>query len=93
MKKLAGKIALVTGGAKGIGFAIARRFVDEGAAVALVARRQEQAAAAASQLDGDVLPIALDTSNDAQWREGGRALGTPQHPCKLCWDHDWSQSG
>ena len=69
MKRLSGKVALVTGAAKGIGFAIARRFVEEGAAVALAARREEQAAAAAAQLDGDILPIALDTTSDAQWRD------------------------
>jgi NAD(P)-dependent dehydrogenase (short-subunit alcohol dehydrogenase family) len=69
MKRLSGKVALVTGAAKGIGFAIARRFVAEGAAVALAARREEQAAAAAAQLDGDILPIALDTTSDAQWRD------------------------
>lgn len=69
MNRLKGKVALVTGAVKGIGFAIARRFVEEGASVALTARREEQAAAAAAQLGGDVLPIALDTSNDAQWRD------------------------
>ena len=69
MKRLSGKVALVTGAAKGIGFAIARRFVEEGAAVALAARREEQAAAAAEQLDGDILPIVLDTTSDAQWRD------------------------
>ena len=69
MKRLSGKVALVTGAAKGIGFAIARRFVEEGAAVALAARREEQAAAAAAQLDGDILPIVLDTTSDAQWRD------------------------
>lgn len=69
MKRLEGKVALITGGAKGIGFAIARRFLDEGAAVAVAARKHEQAAEAAEKLGGDVTPIALDTTSDAQWRD------------------------
>jgi NAD(P)-dependent dehydrogenase (short-subunit alcohol dehydrogenase family) len=68
MTKLAGKVALVTGAAKGIGFAIARRFLEEGALVAVAARREEQADVAVAQLGGDVLPVALDTSNDVQWK-------------------------
>jgi len=69
MKRLEGKVALVTGAAKGIGHAIARRFLEQGAAVAVAARNQEQAEAAATRLGGDVLPIALDTTSGAQWRD------------------------
>ena len=40
-KRLGGKVAIVTGGAQGIGFATVKKFVDEGAVVALCDVRQE----------------------------------------------------
>lgn len=47
---LAGRTALVTGGGRGIGFAIARRLADSGARVAICGRDRQRLAAAAEEL-------------------------------------------
>jgi len=52
MGKLEGKIAVVTGGAKGIGAAIVKRFLDDGAAsIISLDINQEQVEAAAKEVD------------------------------------------
>ncbi|MCU1476337.1 MAG: 3-oxoacyl-[acyl-carrier protein] reductase [Subtercola sp.] len=62
--RLAGRAAIVTGASRGIGLAIVRRLVAEGAQVCMTARNAEQLGAAASTLDPDsVLPI-VGKAND-----------------------------
>lgn len=51
-KRLAGRVALVTGASRGIGYGIAERFVAEGAKVVLTARSDDQLQRAVSELGG-----------------------------------------
>ena len=55
MGKLDGKTAIVTGGARGIGLAIARRYVGEGARV-VIADIDEAGKAAAASLGAALVP-------------------------------------
>lgn len=59
----AGKHAMVTGGSAGIGLAIARRMVQLGAGVTLVARTPEPLARASSELGG-ARTLALDVADE-----------------------------
>ena len=56
------KVAIVTGGSRGIGFATVRAFLQEGAAVVLCASRQETADKAVAQ---------LKSSLKLKWRASG----------------------
>eukprot|EP01063_Lacrimia_lanifica_P038306 TRINITY_DN8107_c0_g1_i1.p1 TRINITY_DN8107_c0_g1~~TRINITY_DN8107_c0_g1_i1.p1 ORF type:complete len:238 (+),score=89.07 TRINITY_DN8107_c0_g1_i1:110-823(+) len=59
---LKGKTALVTGGGRGIGKAVAATFVKEGAKVVISGRSADALAAAAKEIGGDVECIAADLS-------------------------------
>ncbi|HEX3834370.1 MAG TPA: SDR family NAD(P)-dependent oxidoreductase [Solirubrobacteraceae bacterium] len=69
--QLTGKRAVVTGGSRGIGLAVARALVAEGADVALIARDSERLERAAAELRASgspapkVLPVTCDTGSDA----------------------------
>ncbi|WP_179505784.1 MULTISPECIES: glucose 1-dehydrogenase [unclassified Sphingomonas] len=63
MKKLEGKIAVITGGSSGIGLATAKRFIEEGAQVVITGRREKELTEAAAVLGGNVTTVAGDVSS------------------------------
>src|SRR3984957_20123010 len=63
MSKLAGKVALVTGGNGGLGLSTAKRFVAEGAAVYITGRRQKELDSAVREIGDGVVAIQGDIAN------------------------------
>ncbi|WP_164416240.1 bifunctional aldolase/short-chain dehydrogenase [Streptomyces salinarius] len=74
-KPLATRVALVTGAGSGIGKAIARRLVDEGACVVVADLNAENAAAVAEELGGDdkAVAVRVDVTSEEQIAEAFEA--------------------
>lgn len=69
-KRVLGKVAIVTGGASGIGLSCARRLASEGAAVVITDIQGEVGAAAATEISangGNALFIEHDVTSESAW--------------------------
>ena len=79
-KRLNEKVALITGGTSGLGFATAKRFVEEGATVYITGRRKAELDAAVSKIGSNVVGVQGDISSvedlDALYAQIKRERGT-----------------
>src|SRR6202011_4944794 len=79
MKRLEGKVAVVTGGNSGIGLAAAKRLQNEGARVAISGRNQQTLYEAVNTIGNGVLAVQADVSKltdvDKLYAQGSKKLG------------------
>ncbi len=77
--RLAGKVAIISGGARGMGAVEARLFAQEGAKVAVADIREEAGQTLAAEIraqGGDAMFVPLDVTSEAQWESAVDAVMT-----------------
>jgi NAD(P)-dependent dehydrogenase (short-subunit alcohol dehydrogenase family) len=79
MKRLEGKVAVVTGGSSGIGLATAKRFQEEGAKVAISGRNRKTLDEAVKSIGNGIVALQADVSKlediDKLYAEVSKKLG------------------
>ena len=65
-KRLENKTAVITGGTTGLGFDMAKRYIEEGARVLITGRTQEKVDLAVSKLGKNAAGVAADVTKIAQ---------------------------
>lgn len=83
MAKLAGRTALITGGASGIGLGMARAFVAAGLRVAIADVNEASLAAAKAALPGLGLAVRLDVTRADEWERALDAVEAALGPVEI----------
>jgi 3-oxoacyl-[acyl-carrier protein] reductase len=71
---LEGKVAMVAGASRGLGYAVAKVLADEGAHVSIASRDEAAISAAAQRIGGDVLALPVDVRSADAIREWASAI-------------------
>ena len=83
MSRLSGKIAIITGAARGMGASHARLFAKEGARVVLTDMRGAEGAALANELGENALFVEQDVTSAADWKRVVEATETRFGPANV----------
>jgi len=83
MSRLSGKIAIITGAARGMGASHARLFAKEGARVVLTDMRGAEGAALADELGENALFVEQDVTSAADWKRVVEATETRFGPANV----------
>jgi 3-oxoacyl-[acyl-carrier protein] reductase len=75
-KRLAGRVAIVTGGSRGIGFAIASRLAEDGASVVVSARDAGRLDRAVKELEAHGAPVLGVAADSARREDADRLVDT-----------------
>lgn len=70
---LTGKVAMIAGASRGLGFAVAQSLAEEGARVSIASRDEAAIRAAAGRIGGDVLAVPVDVKDGAAIQEWAAA--------------------
>lgn len=82
----AGRVALLTGGGRGIGAATARLLARQGAAVAVAARTEDEVVSVAREISGEggtALPLVMDVTDEACVASGFERAGDELGPVSV----------
>jgi len=77
------QVAIVTGGARGIGLAVATRLVADGASVAIADIDADAASQAARALGARAVGLRLDVTDEDQWAAGVALVGSTFGPVTI----------
>ena len=69
MGRVAGKVALITGGASGLGLATAKLMAREGARIVITDIQKNKGPAAAKEIGGDTLFLEHDVTSEERWQQ------------------------